>query len=373
MTFKQRVVLVCGLVVLLGMVLYPPWLLTQQVYGRGTVPVGREYCWVFAGKTNGEIAWGVLVVQLVALAVLTGLSFFMCRWFKGTAWGAMFGLVTRAGRVAAGWRMRPMELGAGGEGGQQGGTRRVWDPRAALLTGAVAGLCVAAGFWWYLVSIGGAVLLLALALGMCGYLVSRERWIPEVLAREHQRHGGARTRKRPGVRWIVGPCVIGVTAGVVAWAMWTDWARVVRREREVQEQAAARQREVQEQAAAAAEARRRAATPAPDRPWWDDLRPAPAAAAEARRRAAAAEARRQVEAAAEARQRMLDEHRAKWRQLRQGMSKAEVEDLLGKPDSVRSYSAIGDVWGYPSPPGTYRILSVDFSREGLVKGWRGPE
>lgn len=54
-----------------------------------------------------------------------------------------------------------------------------------------------------------------------------------------------------------------------------------------------------------------------------------------------------------------------WRELRRGMSKGEVESLLGEPGKIASMS-FADVYYYPDMGGS----SVTFSLNGTVDGWR---
>ena len=72
---------------------------------------------------------------------------------------------------------------------------------------------------------------------------------------------------------------------------------------------------------------------------------------------------------------------AKWKKLRKGMKKDEVEALLGKPSSVQTIGN-NETWTYPSVPGDFTILRVDFlwgyngydtkSEWGIVQSWTGP-
>ena len=67
-----------------------------------------------------------------------------------------------------------------------------------------------------------------------------------------------------------------------------------------------------------------------------------------------------------------DAIRKPWKDLRQGMTKPEVQALLGKPLSVRSFGSAGDWWEYPGIEGTYTSPKVEFSPGGQVKGWTAP-
>ena len=69
---------------------------------------------------------------------------------------------------------------------------------------------------------------------------------------------------------------------------------------------------------------------------------------------------------------MFDEVIAKWKEIKAGMSKSEVEVILGQPKTVRTYSSIGDVWIYPRIDGSYTTPQVKFTPTGEVKGWQMP-
>jgi DNA-directed RNA polymerase subunit RPC12/RpoP len=70
----------------------------------------------------------------------------------------------------------------------------------------------------------------------------------------------------------------------------------------------------------------------------------------------------------------LAKQRALWRQLRQGMSKLEVEGLLGKPQSIRPGDGfvLGDWWLYLAVNGSFNRPRVEFTPKGMVRGWDGP-
>ena len=57
---------------------------------------------------------------------------------------------------------------------------------------------------------------------------------------------------------------------------------------------------------------------------------------------------------------------AKWEQLEKGMSKSEVESLLGKPTSVRSNNYYEE-WEYEGS--SYMRSNVLFSRDGALNSW----
>jgi hypothetical protein len=75
--------------------------------------------------------------------------------------------------------------------------------------------------------------------------------------------------------------------------------------------------------------------------------------------------------AKEQQRKLLDLERAKWMQLKQGMSKEAVEALLGKPLGVRDY-VVFSVWEYERVEGSYRAPQVEFTPSGAVKGWEMP-
>ncbi len=72
------------------------------------------------------------------------------------------------------------------------------------------------------------------------------------------------------------------------------------------------------------------------------------------------------------RQKSLNAELNKWKELEQGMTKDEVESLLGKPRSVEVYGTLRDTWVYPPMEGSYIARKVEFDRTGKVKGWRVP-
>jgi len=88
--------------------------------------------------------------------------------------------------------------------------------------------------------------------------------------------------------------------------------------------------------------------------------------------AAQAEQQRRLAAAQEERQSRVDAVRKVWKDLRQGMTKADVQSLLGKPLSIRSFGSAGDWWEYPPIEGTFTHPKVNFSQAGQVTGWTAP-
>ena len=56
-----------------------------------------------------------------------------------------------------------------------------------------------------------------------------------------------------------------------------------------------------------------------------------------------------------------------WRDLRKGMSKREVRQILGEPGKISSGS-YGENWYYPDAIGG----NVDFNSHGKVEGWSEP-
>jgi len=58
-----------------------------------------------------------------------------------------------------------------------------------------------------------------------------------------------------------------------------------------------------------------------------------------------------------------------WRKLKKGMSKEEVEQLLGSPSDVSEYGSF-TVWRYQSPSGG--IGTVRFSANSRAEGWNEP-
>jgi hypothetical protein len=62
--------------------------------------------------------------------------------------------------------------------------------------------------------------------------------------------------------------------------------------------------------------------------------------------------------------------KSRWRLLEKGMTKAQVQEILGPPVEIdNSYSALGEFWYYPD------MLNgeINFDAQGLVKGWREPQ
>lgn len=57
--------------------------------------------------------------------------------------------------------------------------------------------------------------------------------------------------------------------------------------------------------------------------------------------------------------------KASWRQLKKGMSEAEVEGLLGSPAKIENYGSFS-IWNYQKGG------SVQFNEDALVKGWFEP-
>lgn len=89
-------------------------------------------------------------------------------------------------------------------------------------------------------------------------------------------------------------------------------------------------------------------------------------------RAALTEQQNRLAAAQAERQKRIKEAGAKWKDLKEGMTKSEVETLLGKPKTVHPYSTIGDVWEYSAIEGSYTTPQVKFTPSGEVKGWTMP-
>jgi outer membrane protein assembly factor BamE (lipoprotein component of BamABCDE complex) len=63
---------------------------------------------------------------------------------------------------------------------------------------------------------------------------------------------------------------------------------------------------------------------------------------------------------------------AKWARLKTGMTKEQVEQLLGRPNSISGDDYLFSVWHYPSIPGELSFLRVTFSY-GRVKAFEGPD
>ncbi|MDD4857300.1 MAG: outer membrane protein assembly factor BamE [Candidatus Krumholzibacteria bacterium] len=61
---------------------------------------------------------------------------------------------------------------------------------------------------------------------------------------------------------------------------------------------------------------------------------------------------------------------ANWRELRMGMTKADVRELLGEPDDIPMNSYL-EVWDYSRSYGGY--CSVTFDENGRVESWNGPQ
>jgi len=57
--------------------------------------------------------------------------------------------------------------------------------------------------------------------------------------------------------------------------------------------------------------------------------------------------------------------KANWRLLRKGMSKYEVERILGKPPKIVANSYYGDIWYYPDVQGG----NASFNKEDLLTSW----
>jgi len=62
--------------------------------------------------------------------------------------------------------------------------------------------------------------------------------------------------------------------------------------------------------------------------------------------------------------------RAHWGALQQGMSKRQVEELLGRPRSIDS-DYFGDTWFY-AKTGSFARAKAVFSKEGALKSWESP-
>ncbi|MFC1452502.1 hypothetical protein ACFLSJ_04060 [Verrucomicrobiota bacterium] len=65
--------------------------------------------------------------------------------------------------------------------------------------------------------------------------------------------------------------------------------------------------------------------------------------------------------------------RRNWTKVRQDMSKAQVEELLGRPSAIRTYGVAGEWWEYGRPELGHRQARVRFSGEGRVIGWTSPQ
>jgi len=57
--------------------------------------------------------------------------------------------------------------------------------------------------------------------------------------------------------------------------------------------------------------------------------------------------------------------KATWRLLKKGMSKDDVERILGEPPKVSANAYYGDTWYYPDISGGH----VSFSEKDMVKSW----
>lgn len=57
--------------------------------------------------------------------------------------------------------------------------------------------------------------------------------------------------------------------------------------------------------------------------------------------------------------------KANWRLLKKGMSKNEVERILGEPPKIVANSYYGDIWYYPDVQGG----NASFSKEDLLTSW----
>lgn len=57
--------------------------------------------------------------------------------------------------------------------------------------------------------------------------------------------------------------------------------------------------------------------------------------------------------------------KASWRLLKKGMSKSEVEQILGTPPKIVSNNYYGDIWYYPDSKGGF----VSFSKEEILTNW----
>lgn len=80
-----------------------------------------------------------------------------------------------------------------------------------------------------------------------------------------------------------------------------------------------------------------------------------------------------AQAAQAEQQKRVDGEKEKWMKLKRGMSKVEVETLLGKPASIKPFKYGEDWWEYPSVNASkYSAPYVEFSAGGVVTGWEAP-
>ena len=57
--------------------------------------------------------------------------------------------------------------------------------------------------------------------------------------------------------------------------------------------------------------------------------------------------------------------KANWRLLKKGMSKSDVESILGAPPKVVANVHYGDIWYYPDSRGG----NVSFDKDGILTSW----
>jgi hypothetical protein len=57
--------------------------------------------------------------------------------------------------------------------------------------------------------------------------------------------------------------------------------------------------------------------------------------------------------------------KASWRSLKKGMSKSEVEQILGTPPKIVPNNYYGDIWYYPDSKGGF----ASFDKESLLATW----
>lgn len=63
---------------------------------------------------------------------------------------------------------------------------------------------------------------------------------------------------------------------------------------------------------------------------------------------------------------------AKWKQFKIGMSKTQVENILGKPTSLNTFDlAKQENWGYRHPEGFYNGGRIEF-KDGKLSSWDAP-
>jgi len=58
--------------------------------------------------------------------------------------------------------------------------------------------------------------------------------------------------------------------------------------------------------------------------------------------------------------------KANWRLLKKGMSKNEVEQILGEPPKIVANAYYGDIWLYPDLQGG----NASFDKDGILTSWK---